>query len=61
MSALDDDLERLGDIGDEVLRGTPIESFDLTEIECEFVLGYTRRAVEDYMTGEMPELGESAS
>lgn len=42
------DMERLGDIGDLVLAGEPIESFDLTDIEREFVLAYTRRGVEDF-------------
>lgn len=49
MSDLADDLERLADIGDQILAGTPIEGFDLTEMERVFVLGYTRRGVDDYM------------
>lgn len=48
MSALREDIERLADIGDQVLAGEPIESFDLTEYECCVVLGYTRRGVEDF-------------
>jgi hypothetical protein len=53
---LAEDIERLANIGDEVLGGQPIESFDLTDHERGFVLGYTRRAVEDFLSGEMPEL-----
>ena len=42
-------MDRLADIGDQILAGTPIGQFDLTEIEVVFILGYTRQAVESYM------------
>lgn len=45
MSTLGDDAERLADIGDQVLAGTPIEEFELGECEILFVLGYTRAGV----------------
>ena len=46
---IDADLERLGDIGDRILAGEPFEGFDLTSIERDFVLAYTRRGVEQYL------------
>jgi hypothetical protein len=58
-------MERLGDIGDRILGGEPIESFELTDPEREFVLGYTRRGVEDFFaftSGESnPYAGEIGS
>lgn len=42
------DCERLADIGDLVLTGTPIELFDLGEYELRFVLGYCRAGVDTY-------------
>jgi hypothetical protein len=44
---LRDDMERLADIGDEILAGTPIGDFDLAEHERGFVLAYTRKGVEN--------------
>ena len=49
MDELAADIERLADIGDEILAGTPIEEFDLTENETIFVLGYTGEAVRRFM------------
>lgn len=49
MSVLGDDEERLADIGDRVLAGTPIEEFELGKFEIRFVLGYCKRAVEDFL------------
>jgi hypothetical protein len=54
VSELRDDMERLADIGDEVLAGTPIESFELGECELAFVLGYCKRAVEEFFADVEP-------
>jgi hypothetical protein len=49
MSELRDDAERLADIGDQVLAGTPIEEFELGYFELTFVIAYCKRSVEDFL------------
>ncbi len=47
---MEQEWERLADIGDLVLAGTPIEKFNLGSLEVHFVVGYTKNAIDELFT-----------